>query len=362
MKLLLTQDEQRRISRIVEALTQEDLTLYGFLSFFLEQSGRLLCSEYHGVIFLPNFFIPRNILIDNSPEEFNKAYLRDLIERDRVLQKVMENPEKRVFSREIPSEDNLFKEFLYDCNTIRPTGEYYYSPLQFRNSLIGMFGHTIPADRHFSERDYQILDLMTPLLITGFSTHTAYDKIRLITETSQLGDDSAFFFIHTDGFIEIPPSCDPAFIEKALRIKRDTKKGTIEELIRANATINSMLQSLNDSLNPLVSGSIINNEGIYTIRALNREGGAHHGCSLLSLVIIEKEKEVFQFEEIQERYSLTAREMDIVKCIVRGFTNKEISCEISITEGTVKRHISNIYAKVGCRSRTRLLLQLTSPQ
>ncbi|WP_431279605.1 response regulator transcription factor [Leifsonia poae] len=48
---------------------------------------------------------------------------------------------------------------------------------------------------------------------------------------------------------------------------------------------------------------------------------------------------------------LTDRELQVIGMIAHAYTNREISERLNITEGTVKRHTSNIYAKLGATSR-----------
>lgn len=50
----------------------------------------------------------------------------------------------------------------------------------------------------------------------------------------------------------------------------------------------------------------------------------------------------------------TSRELDIIKAISEGLTNKEISEKLFISEGTVKNHISTILEKGGLEHRTQL--------
>ena len=56
------------------------------------------------------------------------------------------------------------------------------------------------------------------------------------------------------------------------------------------------------------------------------------------------------------RLSLSPRERDIATLIATGEQNKTISSHLSISEKTVKAHLTNIFRKVGVSSRTQLAL------
>jgi two-component system, NarL family, nitrate/nitrite response regulator NarL len=52
---------------------------------------------------------------------------------------------------------------------------------------------------------------------------------------------------------------------------------------------------------------------------------------------------------------LTRREVEIVHLVAAGLHNKEIAHRLTVTEGTVKVHLHNIYAKLGVDGRMELL-------
>jgi DNA-binding NarL/FixJ family response regulator len=52
---------------------------------------------------------------------------------------------------------------------------------------------------------------------------------------------------------------------------------------------------------------------------------------------------------------LTPRELEMVRLVGRGLRNKEIAAQRSISEQTVKAHLSHIYAKLGVDGRLALL-------
>jgi two-component system, NarL family, nitrate/nitrite response regulator NarL len=55
-------------------------------------------------------------------------------------------------------------------------------------------------------------------------------------------------------------------------------------------------------------------------------------------------------------FGLTSRELEIIKSVVGGSTNKEIAETFSISENTVKRHLSHIFNKLGASNRVELAL------
>lgn len=55
-------------------------------------------------------------------------------------------------------------------------------------------------------------------------------------------------------------------------------------------------------------------------------------------------------------FGLTTRELDIIRAVVGGATNKEIAERFSISENTVKRHLSHVFNKLGASNRVELAL------
>jgi DNA-binding CsgD family transcriptional regulator len=57
-------------------------------------------------------------------------------------------------------------------------------------------------------------------------------------------------------------------------------------------------------------------------------------------------------------YELSPREEEVVRLVVRGLATSQIAAQLFITEHTVQRHLSNIFEKVGVRSRRDLVKRL----
>jgi two-component system nitrate/nitrite response regulator NarL len=55
-------------------------------------------------------------------------------------------------------------------------------------------------------------------------------------------------------------------------------------------------------------------------------------------------------------FGLTRREIEIVRSVVAGYSNREIAVRSSITENTVKSHLTHIFNKLGASNRVELAL------
>ena len=58
----------------------------------------------------------------------------------------------------------------------------------------------------------------------------------------------------------------------------------------------------------------------------------------------------------RKTFGLTARELEVVTLITEGCTNKDIAKAFGISEETVKRHLTNIFNKLGVGNRLELAL------
>ncbi|MEU7579884.1 response regulator transcription factor [Streptomyces sp. NPDC041068] len=54
---------------------------------------------------------------------------------------------------------------------------------------------------------------------------------------------------------------------------------------------------------------------------------------------------------------LSPREIDILRLVARGRTNREIAAELYLSEGTVKNHVSRILGRLALRDRTQAALR-----
>ena len=69
-------------------------------------------------------------------------------------------------------------------------------------------------------------------------------------------------------------------------------------------------------------------------------------------------EKILKYEaEMQEiNQLLTPREIDLIKLVANGYSNKQIAEQRHISEGTVKVHLHNIFDKLRIKSRVALTL------
>lgn len=63
------------------------------------------------------------------------------------------------------------------------------------------------------------------------------------------------------------------------------------------------------------------------------------------------------FPSLEPPDPLTARELEVLRMMTGGHSNREIAEALHIAEGTIKNHVSNILSKMGVRDRTRAVLK-----
>jgi two-component system, NarL family, response regulator LiaR len=133
--------------------------------------------------------------------------------------------------------------------------------------------------------------------------HEAHPEVKLIALTSFAGDDSVFPAIKAGASAYLLKDVGPRELEEAIRA---TARGEIR-------------------LHPDITRRLM--EGIAGTAA-----------------------------SPQAEQALTAREQEVLACLGRGLSNKEIGSELFISEKTVKTHVSSILAKLDLSDRTQAAL------
>ena len=88
----------------------------------------------------------------------------------------------------------------------------------------------------------------------------------------------------------------------------------------------------------------------------------HHTQVVQNAVAITDLKQAFIPDTSAERHyaawpeGLTEREREIITLLRQGLSNKDIAHSLSISDSTVRHHLTNIFDKVGVPNRQKLLV------
>lgn len=117
---------------------------------------------------------------------------------------------------------------------------------------------------------------------------------------------------------------------------------------------------IQQSLSNGASGYLLKNSSYDLIRGGIRavyDGNAVVHPDVMSKLIVKEEKhDQCDEEKIKNKTALTDRELEIIKGIAQGLSNKEIGDNLFLTEGTVKNNITNILSKLSLRDRTQIAI------
>jgi len=113
-----------------------------------------------------------------------------------------------------------------------------------------------------------------------------------------------------------------------------------------------VLQAMRSGARGYLLKSALASEVLSAIRTV-RAGGVLIEPSLAGTVVTEYRRLSQSVEPAQGLSILTEREIDIIRYVAAGMSNREIADKLSYSEKTVKNYLSNIFSKLGIRDRTQ---------
>jgi two-component system, NarL family, response regulator LiaR len=77
---------------------------------------------------------------------------------------------------------------------------------------------------------------------------------------------------------------------------------------------------------------------------------AHAGKTMITSDVMEAVLRVAE-NPAARQYHLSEREREVLRLVVRGFSNRQIAHDLTLGESTIKFHVSNILSKLGVATR-----------
>ena len=137
-----------------------------------------------------------------------------------------------------------------------------------------------------------------------------------------------------------------------------TVQASATKTIVLTATIEKrqVLEALQLGARGILLKSAVAGDLLECIRTVSAGQFWMQGKPVINIVQVLKDLMDEMAQPPKKTFGLTARELQVVGLIAQGCTNKDISSECGISEETVKRHLKNIFDKVGVSSRLELAL------
>ncbi|RJX23107.1 MAG: DNA-binding response regulator [Dethiobacter sp.] len=115
-----------------------------------------------------------------------------------------------------------------------------------------------------------------------------------------------------------------------------------------------ILEAINEGAKGYILKEYSSSNIIKAIQSVHT-GGMYFDPKIASRIMRNVIEESRNLVKGMDRETLSQREVEILKLIAEGLTNKEIAKKLSISVHTVRNHIANIFPKLNSKTRTKAI-------
>jgi DNA-binding CsgD family transcriptional regulator len=366
MEALSTNDAEKLHQGIQQIYTLHDLDTFGTDA--LSIVDRLVPSDYPlfnltntrtgqiSLTYLPNS--------DVIPTELVMV-LEQVLSRERDTHPIAQNMPQAlngacklsdfITQKELHRREGLYQQFLRPLGVedqillflpnVNPTG---WRELAQANTMLTGFIFNRP-DLSFTERDRSILNLLRPHLFQAYANAQQHDRLQ--QDLSQLQQSlNHLGVVILDGERRIKSIAPQATIWLETYFAKLTSTFQLPDYVRSWVNHQIACLSTKTDLSP-------------ACLPLRRQQA---GRELTIRLVIERPEERYLLLLEEQTLSsmnslailgLSQRETEVLTLIIQGKDNKSIATQLSINIGTVRKHLENIYLKLGVKSRTEAIAQ-----
>jgi DNA-binding CsgD family transcriptional regulator len=200
----------------------------------------------------------------------------------------------------------------------------------------------------FTERDRLVLNLLQPHLTQAYQNAIRWQEIQQqLTQLQQSIEKSGVVFLDSVGRVELLTSQAANWLRSYFpshnnftELPELLQSWVKHQLAQFNGTYD-----LPDCCLPL---HVQQGNRRLTIRLVIDRLGARY-------LLLLAEERVRSLLNSLELLGLSPREAEVLLCIIQGQNNKAIAMELGINVSTVRKHLENIYGKLGAQSRTEAI-------
>ena len=185
----------------------------------------------------------------------------------------------------------------------------------------------------------------------------------------ELVDDIQVVAEASDGWegLQVIRDCQPDVVLLDVRMPRKTGLEVLAELKGSHELPPTIILTTFDDQGVVIEGLHCGAKG-YLLKDVSLEqlvgairtvaaGGTLIQPAITERIVKNIEQSANEFPSLEPPDPLTAREIEVLRMMTGGFSNREIAEALQVAEGTIKNHVSNILSKMGVRDRTRAVLK-----
>lgn len=346
------------INKIISKLYDDTLEVHDRIINFFHALREEMYFDKAAIIFFTkdDVYKEHTFLSINCNEEAVKHYNEHYCQIDDVLPILDQTSpivfrSSDVFNRTIRKSTTYFKEYLLPNNCIYSID----GNLSLQNS-IGLKGgfhfYRGIGKNDFTDSDIQIIKVFQPHLsniLKHFgektdSTNTlfALENYNFLTAGIGILDHDYHLIRYNTNF-------------KRLTTKFDSNNVTYNKIYYK---VIQLCKNLNTQNNKISYEYKIDDEPIFLEVAKFSKANDLNCFQYYSLIYDLSHFFIQTLNQAKEKYSLTSRELDIIKSILNGLSNKEISEKLYISISTIKKYLASIYNKMGIKNQKHILEKL----
>jgi DNA-binding CsgD family transcriptional regulator len=299
-----------------------------------------------------------SILFSNNPPEFLDVYTA-VQDKDFIMKELVDS-QKTISLREISGwNSRRYYDFTVPVQKIRPISDVIYVPARIGGSLagywaIGRAGLNSPI---YDDNDFRIFEFISSFLTDA--VRRSFSSVPEIDDVAHLDGCGRVLYAGSrigSSFAEIfgPAARDCPY-------RSETPAGrAFRERFRG---------FLYGTCNPWNSRFRWDGMGgrryDFSFQLQRRPEGSSRPRDAAVVTVVQapagydEGSAALPLGGLRDRYGMTDREIEVVRGIYQGKSNKDIGIALGVSEPTVKRRLGGIYEKTGAASRTQLLFRLS---
>lgn len=197
----------------------------------------------------------------------------------------------------------------------------------------------------FTERDRLVLNLLQPHLIQAHQTVRHFQQLQQeVTQLQECLDQTGVIFLDGLGLVRLMTSQAATWLQSYFPSNRGFRQ-LPEQLDSWVKHQLNRLKVASDVSSPCLPLHLQQKNRQLTIRLVVDQPGEQY-------LLLLSEEQMLSWLAILALLGLSQREAEVLSSIIQGKDNKVIAAQMNINISTVRKHLENIYRKLGVKNRT----------